>query len=123
MRLEDILLILFIFVIPATVASYAFIRISQIRKIYFPVLLVIGFAITFAEVFIIFLVNFGAIHSNGIAIQHVPDIIMQNPNPLIRFYGTLVFLCFLNTLVLTVLYIMIAKLLFANRTKQQGGHA
>lgn len=91
-------------------ASYVFIRVSKIRKVYFPVLLAIGFAITFVEVFILFLVNFGAIHTNGPAIQLVPEIIMQNPNPLIRFYGMLILLCFLNTIV-SILYATIAKLL------------
>jgi len=106
MRVEDLFFILFIFVIPSTVASYVFIRMSKIRRIYFPVLLVIGFAITFVVAFVLFLVNFGAI-------QPVPDIIIQNPNPLIRFYGTLAFLCFLNTSMLTALYIIIVKLIFS----------
>ncbi|AAB91133.1 predicted coding region AF_0097 [Archaeoglobus fulgidus DSM 4304] len=92
-------------------ASYVFIRVSKIRKGYFPVLLAIGFAITFAEGFILFLVNFGAIPTNGPTIQLVPQIIMQNPNPLIRFYGTLILLCFLNTIVLSIFYATIAKLL------------
>ena len=42
MRVEDILFTLFIFLIPATVASYVFIRISKVRRVYFPTLLVIG---------------------------------------------------------------------------------
>lgn len=114
MRFEDISLILFIFLIPATVASYIFIKMTKIKKVYFLILLVTGFAITFIEAFVLFLVNFGAIHMNGLAIQPVPDIIVSNPNPLIRFYGTLTFLCFLNTLVLSILYILIAKLLTRN---------
>lgn len=117
MRFEDISLILFIFLIPATVASYIFIRMSKIRKVYFPVLLVIGFAITFVEVFVLFLVNFGAIHTNGLAIQPVPDIIVSNPNPLIRFYGTLTFLCLLNTLFLTILYTVAAQIYKVNTKK------
>lgn len=92
------------------IASYVFIKMTKVKKVYFPVLLIIGFVITFVEGFILFLVNFGAIHTGGFAIQPVPDIIMQNPNPLIRFYGTLTLLCFLNASVLTVLYVMVAKI-------------
>ncbi len=97
------------------IASYVFIKITKIRKVYIPLLLVIGFAITFVEVFILFLVNFGAIHTSGLAIQLVPDIIMHNPNPLIRFYGTLTLLCFINASVLTILYAMVAKIRIMKR--------
>jgi len=110
MRVEDALFILFIFLIPATTASYAFIRITKIKKVSFPVLLIIGVAIIFIEFFILFLVNFGAIHTGGFAIQLVPDAIAENPNPITRFYGTLIFLCLLNASVLTILYAMVAKI-------------
>ena len=115
MRAEDVLFILFVFFIPAMTASYVFIKMTKIRKVYFPVLLVIGFAILFVEIFILFLVNFGAIHTGGFAIQPVPKIIMQNPDPLIRFYGTLIFLYFLNASILTILYATVAKIVIMKR--------
>ena len=85
-------------------------KMTKIRKVYFPILLVTGFAVIFAEEFILFLVNFGAIHTNGFAIQPVPSVIADNPNILTRFYGTLTFLCLLNTLFLTVLYTIAAQI-------------
>jgi uncharacterized membrane protein (DUF485 family) len=67
--------------------------------------LIVFYAYIFSE--------FWAIHTNGLAIQLEPDIIRQNPNPVIRFYGTLTFLCLLNTSVLTALYTVRARLVFA----------
>lgn len=109
MRIEDVFLILFVFLIPATIASYVFIRISKVRYKYFPVLVFIGFGITFFGLFILFLVNFGSIHTTGFSIQVIPEEILRHPDPLIRLYGSLTILCFENTAILTILYAIIAR--------------
>ncbi|MDI9646749.1 MAG: hypothetical protein QXD49_08935 [Archaeoglobaceae archaeon] len=109
MRIEDVFLILFVFLIPATIASYVFIRISKVRYRYFPILVLIGFGIAFFGLFILFLVNFGSIHTTGSSIQVIPKEISEHPDPLIRLYGTLTILCFENTAILTIIYAIIAR--------------